>query len=126
MGPPVEAEINLPDNLVRTRFSGVVTAADMAGAATRLEALLAQVNPGFAILTDLSGLESMELECAPHLARIMELCRARGVSMVVRVIPDPSKDIGLKILSIIHLGRGVRILTCRTLAEGERALASLK
>jgi hypothetical protein len=126
MAATFEAELNRQDNIVRTRFFGVVTAAHMAEALLEFQGFLPQLSPGFAILADLSGLESMELECAPPLARIMELSKARGVSMVVRVIPDPHKDIGLKILSIIHYGTGVRIVTLKTLAEGEQTLASFK
>jgi hypothetical protein len=43
--------------------------------------------------------------------------------MVVRVIPDPQKDIGLNILSLFHYRRRVRIVTCKTLAEAMKALA---
>jgi hypothetical protein len=122
MMPVFEAEICRQGEVVRTRFSGVVTAAHMVGAVLDFEKLLPRVRPGFSILADLSAVDSMELECAPHMSRIMDLCKARGVGAVIRVIPDPSKDIGLNILSIIHYGTGVRILTCRTLEEGESAL----
>jgi hypothetical protein len=126
MHPAFESEINHQANVVRTRFFGVVTAAHMAEALAQFEGFLPQLSPGFSILADLSGLDSMELECAPPLAKIMELAKARGVSLVVRVIPDPRKDIGLNILSIIHYGRGVRIVTCKTLAEAEQTLPKLK
>jgi hypothetical protein len=43
--------------------------------------------------------------------------------MVVRIIPDPRKDIGLSIMSVFHYRRGVRIVTCETLAEALSALA---
>jgi hypothetical protein len=42
--------------------------------------------------------------------------------MVVRVIPDPHRDIGLQIMSIFHYGGDVQILTCQTLAEAEEIL----
>ena len=42
--------------------------------------------------------------------------------MVVRVIPDPYKDIGLNIVSLFHYPRRVRIVTCETLEEAMRAL----
>lgn len=122
MRPVFEAKICRQGDVLRTRFSGVVTAAHMVGAVLEIEKLLPRVHPGFSILADLTGVDSMELECAPHYSRIMDLCKARGVGSVIRVIPDPSKDIGLNILSIIHYGTGVRIITCRTLEEGERAL----
>ena len=66
----------------------------------------------------------MDLDCVPHLTKIMDLSRAHGVGTVVRVIPDPDKDIGFSILSIIHYRRGVRIVTCESLAEAERVLPS--
>jgi hypothetical protein len=53
----------------------------------------------------------------------MDLCNKHGIEMVVRVIPDPQKDIGLNILSLFHYRRRVRIVTCKTLAEAMRALA---
>jgi hypothetical protein len=45
------------------------------------------------------------------------------VETVVRVIPDPHKDIGLNIMSLFHYRRRVRIITCETLAEALRSLA---
>jgi hypothetical protein len=42
--------------------------------------------------------------------------------MVVRVIPDPARDIGLQIMSLFHYGHDVRIVTCATLDEAQRAL----
>jgi hypothetical protein len=52
----------------------------------------------------------------------MELFKTRSIGTVVRVIPDPEKDIGFNILSLTHYRRGVKIVTCETLAEAERAL----
>ena len=64
----------------------------------------------------------MEVTCAPHLKRIMELCNAKGVSTVVRVIPDPRRDIGLQIMSSFHYGPDVRIQTCPSLDEATASL----
>jgi hypothetical protein len=44
------------------------------------------------------------------------------VSKVIRIIPDPRKDIGLRILSLFHYDRGVRILTFHDRNEAEKAL----
>ena len=52
----------------------------------------------------------------------MELYRSRGVARVVRIIPDPGKDIGLGILSIFHYPHGLQIITCENRAEALRAL----
>ena len=40
----------------------------------------------------------------------------------LRIIPDPHKDIGFKILSLFHYRRRVRIVTCATLGEAMKAL----
>ena len=69
------------------------------------------------MLTDLSGLDSMELDCATELTAVMDAFKATGVGTVVRIVPDPAKDIGFNILSIVHYRRGVRIATCQTAEE---------
>jgi hypothetical protein len=115
-------EVDAARNLVHTRYCGKVSAEQMKIAVAEVERQLPTMRAGFAVLADLTGLETMELDCAPHLSRIMDLCRVQGVGLVVRVIPDPSKDIGLNILSLIHYRGKVRIVTCDTLAEAERAL----
>jgi hypothetical protein len=42
--------------------------------------------------------------------------------MVVRVIPDPTRDIGLQIMSYFHYDGAVRIVTCATLDEATEIL----
>jgi hypothetical protein len=111
-------------NLVHIWYQGHVTAAGMAACVKEVERHLPAMRAGFTMLTDLTALEAMELDCVPHLTRIMDLSKAQGVGTVVRVIPDRAKDIGFNILSIIHLRRGVKVVTCDTLAEAERALKS--
>jgi hypothetical protein len=118
----LKIEVDAPRNFVNMWYCGTVTADQMKLAAEDAERQLPLLKPGFAVLADMTGLEAMDLDCAPHLSRIMDLCRAQGVSLVVRVIPDPSKDIGLNILSLIHYRGKVRIVTCETLEEAERAL----
>jgi hypothetical protein len=54
----------------------------------------------------------------------MDLCDKKGAAAVVRVIPDPQKDIGLNIMSIFHFRRRVRISTCETMEEALRQLDS--
>lgn len=109
-------------NLLQIRYVGCVAAADTKVEAEKLDALLAPLRKGFTLYADLSGLDSMELDCAPSIAKIMDKCRAKGISCVVRVIPDPDKDIGFNILSIVHYRRGVRVVTCQSRAEAERYL----
>lgn len=84
---------------------------------------LSQLSSGFRVLADLSDLQSMDVSCAPHIKQIMELCNKAGVDTVIRVIPDPKRDIGLQIMSYFHYGSGVRIVTCETLAQAINMLS---
>jgi len=119
----VEAAVDKTANVLRVRHSGDVNGEEMRRGADDLVALLPDLKPGFRLLADLSALETMGLDCVAHLNRMMDLCNGAGVDLVVRVVPDPQKDIGLNIMSLFHYGRGVRIVTCQTAEEGERLLA---
>jgi hypothetical protein len=88
-----------------------------------LKALLADLSPGFHLLVDLSRLESMESDCAKEIGLTMEMFDRSGVALVVRVIPDPSKDIGMNILTAFHYTRRPRIVTCKHITEVADALS---
>ena len=87
-------------NLVQINFSGQVNPDEARRCTETLEATLADVIPGFRLLTDLTGLNAMDTGCTPYIRRAMDVCNNKGVALVVRVIPDPHKDIGFSILSI--------------------------
>ena len=46
----------------------------------------------------------------------------RGEELIVRVIPDPSKDVGLNILGLFHYKRQMHVVTCKNMEEAARAL----
>ena len=110
-------------NLLEIAFAGEVDASETKQCVDQVERLLGGLEEGFTLLNDLSGLDNMELDCAAHLAHSMELCKKAGVARVVRVIPDPKKDIGLNILSRFHYPSQVQIVTCETLDEALKLLA---
>ena len=118
-----QAEVDKTKNLLRVTYAQRVGPEETKRAAETAQRLLADLQPGFRLLTDLSRLEEMELACVPHIRKLMDLCNKKGVDAVVRVIPDPHKDIGFNILSLFHYRRRVRIVTCETLAEALSALA---
>ena len=120
--PAIGIEVDAARNLARVCYAGQVSAAELKAGVKEIERRLPELRAGFSILVDLSGLETMALDCVPHVAKIMDLCKARGVGLVVRVSPDPAKDIGFNILSITHYRGKVRVVTRDTLAEAERAL----
>jgi hypothetical protein len=52
----------------------------------------------------------------------MDAVAEKEVGMVVRVIPDPHKDIGFNILSQFHYGPKTKLATFESLAEALSAL----
>lgn len=103
-------------------FLGVVTPADGEQFFVDAEDVLPKCEKGFSVLTDISGLERIEPDVKNAIARSMDLLNERGVKKIVRVIPDPSKDIGFNILSIFHYGKDVKILTVESRAEAWKRL----
>jgi anti-anti-sigma regulatory factor len=118
------SEIDDANNLLKISYAGKVDAQEAGRAAKECETAVQKLRPGFRLLSDLSALEEMDLACVPHIRRMMDLCDKAGVELVVRVIPDPHKDIGLNILSLFHYRKRVRIVTCETLQEAKKLLTS--
>lgn len=80
------------------------------------------MKPGFTIVADLSDLQRMDLDCVPHITRLMDLFRRAYVARVMRVIPEASKDIGFTLLSHTHYRGRVPVETRTSPAEAENAL----
>jgi len=116
------SEIDEPRNLLKISYTGRVDVEQTRLCAKECERAVQQLRPGFYLLTDLSGLEQMDLACVPDIKRMMDLCDRGGVELVVRLIPDPRKDIGLKIMSLFHYRKRVRIVTCERLEEALQIL----
>ena len=118
------SEIEESTNLLKVSYAGRVDAQQTRRCAKECETALQTLRPGFRLLTDMSDLEEMDLACVPHIKRIMDLCDKGGVELVVRVIADPHKDIGLNIMSLFHYSKQVRIVTCKDLVEAHKILAT--
>jgi hypothetical protein len=110
------------ENLLKISYSGRIAAEEARQFAEAVRGLLPRLQPGFRMLTDMQGLETMDLECVPYIEQVMDWCDEAGVKMIARIIPDPHKDIGLNIMSLFHYRRGVRIVTCQNLEEAKAAL----
>lgn len=109
-------------NLVCIVFSGHVDAKEAKQCTDQVALLLVEVKQGFRLLTDLTGLETMDTECVPFIRKSMDICNEQGVGTIVRVIPNAHKDIGFNILSLFHYRRGIRIMTSETLEEAMKVL----
>lgn len=109
-------------NTLSISYGGQVTRDEVRLCAEEIRLALTILRPGFRLIVDLTELQFMEVACSPLLANIMETCDGAGVAEVVRIIPDPTRDIGLQIMSFFHYGNDVRILTCASAAEAMEML----
>lgn len=116
-------EADRSKRLVVISVAGHVTAEEVKEAAQQVREILVDIAPGFRALTDFRWLESMQTAASPYMAEIMDALSQKKVSSVVRVIPDPRKDIGLNILSQFHYGSEIRPITFETLADALQSLA---
>lgn len=116
-------EIDQVKNLLMIRYRGCVGASDVEQCAEEVRIALPKMQSGFRLLADFTELESMDVMCVPHIEDIMERCDEKGVNAVVRIIPDPKRDIGLKIMSYFHYSGEVNIVTCDNLSDAAKILA---
>jgi anti-anti-sigma regulatory factor len=113
---------NQSKQLLYLNFVGIVRPEEFSSGRADLTAQLAGLSPGFRYLVNLTDLEFMGVDCMVELGRMMELIGQAGVGLLVRVIPDPSKDIGMNILTIFHYPHRLRVVNCQNLAEAVKAL----
>jgi hypothetical protein len=116
-------ETDTTGQLLVLSIAGTVSVDESRETVTRVRERLDAMAPGFVALIDFRWLDSMSAGAAPFVAEIMDAFVARKVSAVVRVMPDPHRDIGLNILSKFHYGPEVRLMTFETLADAIQALA---
>ena len=110
-------------NALTISYGGRVTPDETRLCAVEVRLALTNLESGFRLIVDLTELQTMEVACSPLIANIMEICNAAGVADVIRIIPDPTRDIGLQILSFFHYGTEVYIRTCASTAEAFEMLA---
>ena len=109
-------------NVLTILYRGHVTPDETRLCAEEVKLALTILEPDFRLIVDLTGLEAMDLSCSPLIASIMENCNAAGVAEVIRIIPDPTRDIGLQILSFFHYHPEVYIRTCASAGEAANLL----
>jgi hypothetical protein len=116
-------ETDRENNLLVIRYYGRIDPAIVERCLLRVRTALEEMEPGFELLADFTELESMDPACIPYVEKIMRLCNEKGVSAIVRVIPDPKRDIGLQIMSHFHYDPNVRIMTCPIMDEAMARLS---
>jgi hypothetical protein len=113
----VSIETDKAKRLLVISAAGHVSKEQVKEAAAQVREALTGVAPGLRALTDFRWLESMSPSAAPYIAEIMDALAEKQVASVIRIIPDPGKDIGLNILSQFHYSRDLPISTVETLVE---------
>jgi hypothetical protein len=116
-------EANDAGRLIKIIWLGHVDLDEMRRCADEFGVTASKIRPGFRVLVDMTDLESMDHAGAPYIGSVMDVCVAKQVEQVVRVIPDPHKDIGLNIMSYFRYGSKVRVTICENLADAMHLLA---
>ena len=111
------------ERLLRINWLGRVDSDELRRCAEEFGVTTSKMRPGFRVLVDMTDLEWMDYAGAPYIGMVMDLCVAKQVEHVVRVIPNPHKDIGMNIMSYLRYGSKVRVTVCENLADAMRLLA---
>ncbi len=114
---------NKSKRLLHLSYIGQVGPEEIRAGLEDIKLLLAEMPPDFRLLVDLGRLESMDLACVPELGRAMEIIDAHGVGLVVRVIPDPGKDIGFNILTIFHYTKRPQVVAHQDILDAGKSLS---
>ena len=114
--------INKPKNLILFSLIGSVQTKELHQARSEAAQLLDGLSPGFTFVTDFTNVESLSSDVAPEIGLLMELSEKREVGLVIRVVPDSSKDIGMNILTTFHYHQPPRVITCQSMLEAAEAL----
>lgn len=115
--------INKSKRLLYFAYIGQVCFQEMKRVREDLPELLQHLPTNIRVLGDLERLESMDAASSGEIGKVMEMLDQKGVEISVRVIPDPSKDIGLSILTMFHYRKTIRVVTCKTMTEAAKVLA---
>jgi len=123
IGNMYSVEADRSKRLVVISAAGRVSKEEVKEAAQEVREIVKDLEPGFRVLADFRWLDLMDSSSAPHIAEIMDALAEKKVASVVRVIPDPRKDIGLNILSQFHYGPEIRTIAFETLADALQSLS---
>ena len=117
------ATSNKTRRLLYFTYAGRVSVEEVQRGNSEVKALLAELPAGLQVVVDLERVDTMDTGCADIVGKMMEAMERHGVELVVRVIPDPTKDIGFNIISRFHYQHRPRTATFKTLAEAAALLA---
>jgi hypothetical protein len=114
--------INEAKRLIYLAYFGRVDYEQMKRTREEITQFLDRLPANLRVLGDLERMESMDPAAATEIGKVMEMLDRKGLEMSVRVIPDPTKDIGFNILARIHYRKKVRVINCASMLEAAKAL----
>ena len=118
----IDVQVDPAKQLLSLSYSQHVDVQDMKRGVQQIKEALVELRPGFRLLNNLSALETMEPGCAEQIMEIMKLCNDHGIATAVRVIPDPTKDIGFNIMSRFHYSPEVKLRIYENLEVAVKSL----
>jgi hypothetical protein len=119
----VMVEVNSEEKSVRMRFCGAIQPGHVSAAVNTALLEATKLGSGFVLVTDLTDLENMDIDCFRGLTRMMDLFVEAGLGRVIRIIPDPRKDIGFQLLGVVHYRGKVPTTTYSSRAEADHSLS---
>lgn len=109
-------------NVIVLEFAGTIDAAQGEELIATVQDVVPERAKGFRVLTDLSAVQGVDTGLSEPAKKLMIFFNQHGVKEVIRVIPDPSFDIGLNIMSIFHYSKDVSVITVQTRKEAQARL----
>ncbi|HXV27738.1 MAG TPA: hypothetical protein VD913_02115 [bacterium] len=109
-------------NTLIIEFEGKIDAVQAEQFYPEIQKIVPEDVKDFRLLSDFTNLDEMDFEVRSTIKKTMDFFNQRGVTEIVRVIPDPGKDIGFGIMSLFHYSKNVIIVTLKTRQEAEEHL----
>ena len=113
----IEFKVNKSNTAIVLIFTGAVDTQQTEELHNSLEKIMPKIKKGFKLLTNLSFMESMDVDAHLSIEKSMQLMDKYGVSQISRIIPDSNKDIGFNIMSMINYSSGVKVNTYTSAGE---------
>lgn len=119
--PNLKVKADLKKNRLLFKISGKVTKKEVENLYTEVRFCVADLQPGFDVISDYSECEFGHLSCIPVYKKIMNYILANGVGKVVRVI-DSKSLIFKQTLNLAAKLQGYKPYTVATAEEAEALL----
>jgi len=116
---------NIKENILHITLKGTVTKKEAERIYTDIRFCVADLQPGFNVITDLTNCRIGHLAAMSVSRKIVEFLVSRKVGKVVRVA-GPSRIILLQMAQLIHKEKGYEPIYANSMEEAENLLAEGK